>query len=67
MSQCKHRILHIEGFNVLGVTVECTGCHCVFDIPDEAVNEVFYSFTHTSPKGPESDIQVLIHQEVVDR
>ncbi len=67
MSRCKHRTLHIKGFNALGVTVECLECDEAFDVPDAAVNEKYYLFVHVSPQGPQGDLSMLIHQKVIER
>lgn len=67
-NRCKvvHSTVRITEFNALGVSVECTHCAEVFDIPAAKVEEDWYHFVHHSPRGEEKDIQVLIHFKVIE-
>lgn len=52
---------------MLGVTVGCVMCDETFDIPAATVDEKYYHFVHHSPQGPVHDIELIIHERIIER
>lgn len=64
---CGHGTLRILEFNALGAAVGCVHCDETFDLPAETVAENYYPFIYHSTQGPTNDIQLLIHNKIIDR
>lgn len=64
---CGHGTLQILSLNALGVTVGCVHCNETFDLPADVMEEKYYHFVHHSGRGPEHDMELLIHHKIIER
>jgi len=62
--RCPHPVRQVLEFNVLGVVVGCVLCDCTFDMTGEEAAQ-FVEFTHTSARGREYDLYLLVAQEQI--
>ena len=63
--RCSHLIVQVLEFNPLGAAVSCTICGLTFDLSDQVIAESYFPFIYTSPQGKDSDVSLLVHEEVI--
>lgn len=61
----KHLLLVVDDFTSVGVLVECLSCGKAFHLNTQEIEDVYVPFQHTSPKGPDRDVTLLIHDSLL--
>jgi len=60
-----HQILVVDDYTPVGVLVECLSCRKSLHLTGQDVEENYTPFEHTSPKGPDGDIVILVHDHTL--